>query len=431
MTFFAVFPIVTQPPRGEGGVRGPEEGQKMRIIEQNFQVNFRYPVVFTRDVFNINNFVLCDMLKEIGQKPNRILAVIDSEIINVLPRLVERMDAYAKYHCDILEFVSSPFIMRGGEACKGERSEVEKIHGLIDKEHLCRHSFVLAVGGGAVLDAAGFAASTAHRGIRFIRMPTTALSQNDAGVGVKNGINAFGRKNFLGTFTPPFAVINDFDFLKTLPERDLRSGIAEAVKVALIRDRAFFDFLYRERENLAVFVPEMMERVIIRCAELHIDHIGRGGDPFEFGSSRPLDFGHWSAHKIEELTEGEIKHGEAVAMGIALDSLYSYHLRLINQIELHKIITTLEDIGFDLYHWALSWMDIQKAMREFQEHLGGELTIILLNGIGNKIEVHEIDIALYRKCINILASRRREKGSKNGYTEQPDVSERGFKQLLS
>lgn len=402
----------------------------MKTIEQHFEVSYSYPVVFTHDVFDINNSIVCNVLKETGQRPNKILVVIDSEIMNATPRLAEKIDAYAKCHHDLVEFVSSPFIMKGGEVCKGDRSEIEKIHGLIDKHHLCRHSFVLAIGGGAVLDAAGFAAATAHRGIRLIRMPTTTLSQNDGGVGVKNGINAFGRKNFLGTFTPPFAVINDFDFLKTLPDRDLRAGISEAVKVALIKDKAFFDYLYRERHKLASFVPDVMERIIIRCAELHIDHIGTGGDPFEFGSSRPLDFGHWSAHKIEELTGSDVKHGEAVAIGIALDSLYSYHVGLINEVELHKIMTILEDIGFELYHWALSWMDINKALKEFQEHMGGELTIILLNGIGNKNEVHEIDTSLFKQCIHVLATRRQEKENRDGYTAVSHVNKRGFRQVL-
>ncbi len=403
----------------------------MKTIQQSFSVNYSFPVVFTRDAFNINNSVLLDLLRNSGQGPGKILAVIDSEIMNAMPRLAEKIDIYAKYHHEVMEFVSPPLIIRGGEGCKQDTSEVAKILGLIDKHHLCRHSFVLAIGGGAVLDAAGFAAATAHRGIRLIRMPTTTLAQNDAGVGVKTGINAFGRKNFLGAFAPPFAVINDFDFLKTLTERDLRGGTAEAVKVALIKDRAFFDFLYRERHKLALFVQEIMEEMIIRCAELHIEHIRTGGDPFEFGSSRPLDFGHWSAHKIEELTEGNIKHGEAVAIGVALDALYSFHLGLINEMELHKIITILEDIGFELYHWALGWMDIEKAMREFQEHIGGELTIILLRGIGDKVEVHDIDRDLYRRCMDTLMSKALEKGNRDEWRKVPNAGKRGVRSLLS
>jgi len=231
------------------------------------------------------------------------------------------------------------------------------------------------------------------------------LAQNDAGVGVKNGINAFGRKNFLGTFAPPFAVLNDLEFLKTLQVRDLRSGIAEAVKVALIRDRSFFEALYAERHELALFAPPALERMIVRCAELHLEHIAGGGDPFEFGSSRPLDFGHWNAHKLEELSGSELRHGEAVAIGIALDSLYSREEGLLGDLELHRILSLLEDVGFVLYHPALSWLDVAKALAEFQEHLGGELSIPLLAGIGNKVEAHAIDLGRMKRCIEKLGQR--------------------------
>jgi len=260
-----------------------------------------------------------------------------------------------------------------------------------------------------VLDAAGYAAATAHRGVRLIRVPTTVLAQNDAGVGVKNGVNAFGRKNFLGSFAPPFAVINDFDFLATLQPRDLRSGIAEAIKVALIRDRPFFDSLYTSRAELSRFESSAMERMIIRCAELHLEHIATGGDPFECGSSRPLDFGHWNAHKLEDLTRSELRHGEAVAIGIALDSLYSRHSGSLGDLDLHRILTLLDDLGFTLYHPALSWLDVEKSLREFQEHLGGELSIPLLAGIGCKIEAHHIDAVLMKRCIGELAERAKVK----------------------
>jgi 3-dehydroquinate synthase len=296
-------------------------------------------------------------------------------------------------------------VVRGGEICKHEPVEVERIHSLVERHRLCRHSFIIAIGGGAVLDAAGYAAATAHRGVRLIRLPSTVLAQNDAGVGVKNGVNAFGRKNFLGSFAPPFAVVNDLDFLDTLQERDLRSGIAEAIKVGLIRDRAFFDFLYAKRADLARFAPRAMEQMIVRCAELHLEHISSAGDPFECGSSRPLDFGHWNAHKLEELSAGELRHGEAVAIGIALDSLYSHGLGGLDDLELHRILTLLEELGFALFHPALSWLDVEKALGEFREHLGGELSLPLLDGIGKKVEARAIDVKLMNRCIATLARR--------------------------
>ena len=377
----------------------------MQVLEQKFAVSYSFPVIFAEDVFDLQNPLLAELMRQGGHPHNRALVVIDSEVVRLTPGLLGRISQYGEAYASAGTFVAPPFQIRGGEICKHEPTEVERIHALVERHKICRHSFIVAIGGGAVLDVAGYAAATAHRGVRLIRLPTTVLAQNDAGIGVKNGVNAFGRKNFLGTFAPPFAVINDASFLQTLPERDLRAGIAEAIKVALIRDRAFFDFLYEERASLSRFVPAAMQKMIVRCAELHLEHIGRGGDAFETGSSRPLDFGHWVAHRLEELSASEVKHGEAVAIGIALASLYSQQLGILGEIDLRRILTLLETLGFSLSHPALAWLDVEKALGEFREHLGGVLSIPLLEGIGRKIEAHEIDIALMKRCIALLGER--------------------------
>ena len=231
---------------------------------------------------------------------------------------------------DGVKLVCPPLVIEGGERAKNSPIHVAEIHSHIDRHHLDRHSYLIAVGGGALLDVAGFAAATAHRGVRHVRIPTTTLSQADSGIGVKNGINAFGKKNFIGTFAPPHAVINDFNLLATLEPRDKRAGYVEAVKVACIRDAKFFDELERDAEKLAAFEPAAMKRLIHRCAELHLDHIATSGDPFELGSARPLDFGHWAAHKLEQLSNFQIRHGEAVAIGIALDVIYSRQTGLLD-----------------------------------------------------------------------------------------------------
>lgn len=335
--------------------------------------------------------------------------VVDSEVLRTTPGLLEKISRYGERHAPLLDFVAAPFTVRGGELCKHEPLEVDRIQGLVERYKICRHSFIIAIGGGAVLDAAGYAAATAHRGVRLIRIPTTVLAQNDAGVGVKNGVNAFGRKNFLGTFVPPFAVINDSRFLETLSVRDLRAGIAEALKVALIRDRAFFDELYGARHDLARFVPAAMEQMIFRCAELHLQHIATSGDPFENGSSRPLDFGHWSAHKLEELSGGDLRHGEAVAIGIALDSIYSRQTGLMGDLDLHRILTLLEDLGFNLFHPAVTWLDIERSLADFREHLGGDLSIPLLSGIGRKVEASQINLSVMKQCVALLTERAAQK----------------------
>lgn len=389
------------------------QGTFMRVVRQQFTLTYSYPVVFTRNALDPENAVLADIVRQGGRPGNRVLVVIDSGVMGRAPHLAERLRRYEERYSELLNFFPL-FIMPGGEACKNDPSGIERLLAQVERHGLCRHSFILAVGGGAVLDAAGLAAATAHRGIRLIRMPTTVLAQNDAGVGVKNGINAFGKKNFLGTFSPPFAVINDFSFLATLSSRDLRAGIAEAIKVALVRDKAFFDFLHRRRGSLLLLSPPVLEEMIVRCAELHLDHIARGGDPFEKGSSRPLDFGHWSAHRLEEVTKGELRHGEAVSIGMALDATYSCRAGYLGKPEWRRILSVLRQTGLPLYHPALAQLDIERALEGFREHLGGDLRIPLLKGIGEKVEVEHIDFALMRSCVDSLRP-----GSAHGMTAGP------------
>jgi 3-dehydroquinate synthase len=251
----------------------------------------------------------------------------------------------------------------------------------------------------------GYAAATAHRGLRLIRVPTTVLAQNDAGVSVKNGINAFGKKNFLGTFSPPFAVLNDRRFLDSLSRRDRIAGMAEAVKAALIRDAQLFHWMVDRARALESGDPEPLAHVIRRCADIHLDHIARSGDPFEAGSGRPLDFGHWAAHKLETLTRFRLRHGEAVALGVALDTLYSVHAGFLDPQAGEATLTLLKNLGLPLWDEALANPDLLNGLTEFREHLGGELTVTLLQDIGNGFEVHAIHEALVRQSIAQLHSR--------------------------
>jgi 3-dehydroquinate synthase len=391
----------------------------MSRIERRIDVSYRHQVHFTEDVFNTNNPVLRDV---IFSDPNRaqvpkVLVIVDEALASANPFITRNIEEYFSAHSDHLNLVCTPLVIEGGERTKNSYFHVSEIHSHIDRYHIDRHSYVIAVGGGALLDMAGLAAATAHRGVRHIRIPTTTLSQDDSGVGVKNGINAFGKKNFIGTFTPPYAVINDFKFLETLSARDKRAGFVEAVKVALIRDKKFFEQIEKDAFRLRDFDSETMQRLIYRSAELHLNHISTSGDPFEFGSARPLDFGHWAAHKLEQLSEYRIRHGEAVAIGIALDVIYSRRIQFLDETSEKRILRLLEILGFELYANELHHVDsenriiILKGLEEFREHLGGELTITLLRAIGKGVEVHEVDPVQMLQALDELASRQAQKAA--------------------
>lgn len=373
-------------------------------IHQAFSVNFNYKVHFTRNLWAKDNPLLAQIMAAAEtQLPKKAIAVVDSGLLNYYPQLLTQIEDYACFWSDLFSLKVKPLVILAGEAAKNEPQLINQIHRTIEQAGICRHSYVLAIGGGAVLDMVGYAAATAHRGIRLIRIPTTVLSQNDSAVGVKNSINAFGKKNFLGTFAPPYAVVNDVEFLTTLEDRDWRSGVAEAIKVALIKDVNFFTFIATKAKAIANRNLEIMSQVIYRCAQLHLQHIATSGDPFESGSSRPLDFGHWAAHRLEYLTNYRLRHGEAVAIGMALDCTYSYLKQLLPYSQWQQILTTLTTLGFSLYIPELAWQEkphsLFQGIEEFREHLGGELTLMLLQKIGQGIEVHQVDIALYQQAV--------------------------------
>jgi 3-dehydroquinate synthase len=383
----------------------------MDQVEQILRLTFRMPVHFTTGVFATGNPVLRSVISGTDDPaPADAIAVVDSGVAAAHPTIVDDIARYAAHHGDALRLAGPVLVLPGGEQAKNDARHLAAVYEAIQTAGLCRHSYVLAVGGGAVLDVVGYAAATAHRGIRQIRVPTTVLSQDDSAMGVKNGVNGFGKKNYFGTFAPPFAVINDSSFLLTLEDRDWLGGVAEAVKAALIKDAAFFDDLERMAPALVARDAAVMNTMVRRSAILHLDHIANGGDPFEFGSSRPLDFGHWSAHRLEHLTDHRLRHGEAVAIGVALDSTYSYISGRLPEPDWRRILSLLQALRLPIYTPELSAeldtpdhpRSVLRGLAEFREHLGGQLTVILLDGIGRRVDVHDIRTEGMIRSIDML-----------------------------
>jgi len=374
-------------------------------------VSFNYRVLFTENIFAADNPVLTTCLaSNEADAPTRFVCVVEAGVAGARPDLVASIEAYARRNSEFISLVESPLVVPGGEQVKNSPELVLQVQEAINRAAICRHSYVVAVGGGALLDMVGYAAATAHRGVRLIRVPTTVLAQADSGVGVKNGINAFGKKNFLGTFAPPAAVINDSTFLVTLSDREWRSGLAEAIKVALLKDSEAFEEIERLAPALARRDMAAMRRVIYSSARLHMHHIATSGDPFELGSSRPLDMGHWAAHKLESLSGYRLLHGEAVAIGLALDATYAREIGLLPAATWQRIMRVLSTVGLATYAPQLSeHLDdlehpacVLRGLVEFREHLGGRLTIMLPMTIGRGKEVHRLDLDLVRSCITAL-----------------------------
>ena len=382
------------------------------MLQRKISVDYMHRILFTRDAFTPLNTVVRDLLSLNGVgHPAKVLVFIDNRVALAMTGLAKQIIQYAAEHLDVLHLAAVPLVIQGGEASKNDFRLVEQCWRAINEAALDRHSYVFVIGGGAVLDLVCFAASSAHRGIRHVRFPTTTLSQGDGGVGVKNGVNYFGKKNWIGSFAVPFAVVNDFVFLESLPERERRNGIIEAIKVAAIRDVDFFEFIEANADALAVLEQKVLERVVQRSAELHVEHIAGGGDPFEMGSARPLDFGHWAAHKLEQVSNFRVAHGEAVAIGMAVDLLYSAKQGILSIEIADRIIALIEKIGFATYAPELLEQSsngdlvILAGLEEFREHLGGDLTVTLVPEIGTKMEVHEMDRRVIVEAVETLRDR--------------------------
>jgi 3-dehydroquinate synthase len=375
-----------------------------------FAPAFVHRLHFTRDVLGADHHVLAKVLEPSGDRPAKVQFWVDEHVATACPDLKTKLRAFAENQADRIELAGNIQFVPGGEAVKNYIHILERMLKVFHAANLDRRSYVVVIGGGAVLDAVGFAAAIAHRGIRLVRLPSTTLAQADSGVGVKNGVNLFGKKNWLGSFAVPWAVINDAKLIESLPDRDYVCGFSEAVKVFLLKDPALFDQLCRvapaiRRREASAALP-----IIAASAEAHRRHITQNGDPFEALEARPLDFGHWSAHKLEAMTDFQVRHGEAVAIGVALDTIYSTLALGLSDDVAARVLRCLTDLGFHLDHPALAdTTPLFEGLEEFRQHLGGRLTLTMLRGVGDPVDIHEVDDTLMREAIDRLRGRARSR----------------------
>lgn len=372
-----------------------------------FDIEFSVPLVhrlrFTQDCFGADFDTLAELLAPGTTQEARVQVWVDEGLLGWDPQLCDRIGERLRVAPQV-DLVSEVASLPGGEQVKNDPAYIDQLLQAFHRDNLDRRSYILAVGGGAVLDAVGYAAAIAHRGIRLIRVPTTTLAQSDSGVGVKNAVNWFGKKNWKGTFATPLGVINDERLLQGLSDRDFRCGFSEAVKVSLLKSRDLFEFLSESASAIAARMPVESRRALRESVLLHLRHITRGGDPFEMCEARPLDFGHWSAHKLESITGFELRHGEAVAIGVAVDTAYSHLKHDLPREVTERALTTLQDLELPIWNSALIEEVIFEGLEEFRQHLGGELTVTLVEDIGSPINVHAIDRGAMREAMALVAS---------------------------
>lgn len=374
-------------------------------LDRHVAPQFVHRVRFTRDAFDLANRALVDVFVEDASiATRRAVVIVDEGLARANPGLEPALDAYFAAHADRLPRICETVRVAGGEPAKLDTRVADLVVDLVERHRIDRKSFVIAIGGGAVLDAAGYGAAIAHRGVRLVRIPTTVLAQDDAAMGVKNGVNRFGKKNFVGAFAVPYAVLCDELLLESLDDAVYRAGFSEAVKIALLKEPALFARIETDAHRIAARELAAASPVIRRSAELHLAHIVNGGDPFEANEARPLDFGHWAAHRLESMSSYALSHGDAVALGLLLDCRYSNLKGWLSDDDHARIRTVIERLCLPVRHALFAETDaLLSGLEEFREHLGGRLTVTMLRGIGHGFEVHELDGELVRRAAAELA----------------------------
>lgn len=378
--------------------------------DRHFNVPFVIRLRSCQDLFSKDFGILEGLFEGSGESPPKVQTWVDSGVFEFAPQKIDSLRRLLE-NSQSIDFRGLR-VLPGGESSKMSTDTINDIWTSFNDNDLDRRSYVLAIGGGAALDSVGYAAALSHRGIRIIRVPATTLSQADSGVGVKNAINYFGKKNWLGTFHVPWAVVNDYGILDSLSGRDFLCGFSEVLKVFLLKCSDRFKWLCDHAVDINRRDQKVCQEAINHSVLYHLDHITKGGDPFESESARPLDFGHWSAHKLEPLSNFEIRHGEAVAIGVALDCIYSSKVHGLDRDLCYAAVKCLADMGLPTFHQLIhNNSEILLGLEEFRQHLGGILTVTMIKSPGNPINVHSISHDSMNESIEELKSLSLEFGS--------------------
>ncbi len=269
--------------------------------------------------------------------------------------------------------------MPDGERAK-KLTQVEKLAAKLVKRGAERRSVILALGGGVVGDVGGFLASVFMRGVAVVQIPTTLLAQVDSAIGGKTGVNLAAGKNLIGTFHQPVAVLVDPDVLATLPEREYRSGLFEAMKYGVIRNPAIFELMESQREALLCRDGVLLEKLIAECIRVKADVVS--ADERESGERRILNFGHTIGHALEaETGYRKLLHGEAVAWGMVAAALIGYALDVTDSLTAQRIIATVLAYG-PLPKFKAQGRQILKRLLADKKTVGGVPHFVLATTLG-------------------------------------------------
>lgn len=332
---------------------------------------------------------LSETLAEIA--PGRRLALITH------PNVREHWEARV---CDPLRQAGrdlSVFEIAEGEASKSLET-LSLIYDFLVERQFDRATVIIALGGGVVGDVAGFAAATFLRGVDFVQLPTSLLAMVDSSVGGKTGVNHPLGKNLLGAFKQPIFVGIELDFLSTLPQEELRAGLAEVVKYGMIADAEFFDFMEKNAEAALALESETLQRIVTRSCEIKADVVGK--DETEQGLRAILNFGHTFAHAAEALSEyGGLRHGEAVAAGMVAACRLGEAVTEFSAEDTQRLEALLKRLELPTALPEHPVEDYLRVMRSDKKARGGRLRFIVPTRIGRVELRDDIDEAVVRETL--------------------------------
>ena len=323
---------------------------------------------------------------------NKILIVTDSRVEKFLDKLTAPLAA-KQINFDTITIPA-------GESSKNLR-EVEKIYTRAIERGLDRKSPIIAFGGGVVGDLTGFVAATYLRGVPFIQVPTTLLAQVDSSVGGKTAVNHELGKNLIGAFYQPKAVFIDVDSLKSLPDREIRSGLGEVIKYGIIKDAEFFRYLEENAEKIMNRDVETFKHIVKRSCEIKAEVVS--ADEKESGLRKILNFGHTIGHAFEHVTSYKYRHGEAVSIGMVGAALISWVMGKINFNDVARLKDLLDKFQIVSTCKGINMEDFYAAISRDKKIIDGKISWVLMRGIGDVEVTDDVPESEIKKALkNIL-----------------------------
>ena len=327
---------------------------------------------------------LCTHLHALDDQPDRKVCIVTDSNVGPL---------YADALCTTLKSMYDTVLvhtLKAGEENKNLENVSELYEALI-LAHFDRRDLLVALGGGVVGDLTGFAAATYLRGIDFIQVPTTLLSQVDSSIGGKTGVDFLQYKNMVGAFYQPRLVYMNLDVLKTLPEKQIVSGLGEIIKHGLIKDAGYYRWLVEHRDGIFALEPDILEEMIARSCDIKREVVER--DPKEQGERALLNFGHTIGHAVEKLSDFSLCHGECVGIGMIAAAYLSSRYGILSGEAFEDICSCLAAFGFRTAIEGIPPEEILRATKSDKKMAGSQVKFVLLSEVGNAYIFRELSDA--------------------------------------